>query len=47
MVAVRALLDSAKVLFEAINWETTSLYEKYASARLSSTEGKYSCPSAS
>ena len=47
VVTFRSLLDYVKVLLEAINWSTTSLSEKSASSRFSSTEGKYSCSSAS
>ena len=43
---VRAVLDSFKVLLEAINWATISLSEKYAIFRLSSTEAKSSYSSA-
>ena len=46
MVHVRALLDSVKVLLQAINWATIYFYEKYASASLSSTEAKFSFSSA-
>ena len=38
MMAVRVLLESVNVLFEAIIWEMTYLSKKSASARLSSSE---------
>ena len=46
MVDVRVFLDYIKVLFEAINWAITYLYEKSSSDMLSISEEKSCCSSA-
>ena len=46
MVDIRVFMDSVIFLFGAIIWAMTSLYEKSASDRLSSSEAKYCCYSA-
>ena len=46
MVDFRGLLDSVNVMFEAINWAITYLYEKSSSDMLSISEEKSCCSSA-
>ena len=45
MVDIRVLFESLNVLFEAINWDITYLYDNAASARLFSAEVKFCCSS--